>query len=146
MTHDGEDESYDLQIMHNFTRGKCYWNCLKVLETLAKYRDAAYVEGIAVKPTVSIHAHGWIELNGQIIDPTCPTSGLFYYTGFRFDNLQQLKTAMVQTPYDRSYRKDLPFYKRYGRNGELSAAFKEALANALKDHKNSTPYDPKEEL
>lgn len=134
-----------LQITMGLKRTKCYWNCLKVLEE-AEYNDACYVEGIAVKPKKSIHAHGWIEIDGEILDPTCPTDELYYYRSLNFHGIETIRQEIAKVPRDCDCQDDLPIYKLYGRNGERSRLFRSALELAIRDFGDSTPFDPAEEL
>jgi len=138
-------ESCLLKATMGLKYGQCYWNCLRLLES-EKYHDAIYVEGIVVKPKKSFHAHGWLEVDGEIIDPTQPTAGFFYFPALHFKGFTVLRRAIVDIPRDRVYQEDLPVYKRFGRNGERSGPFALALEYAVREFGVSTPFNPSEEL
>ena len=126
--------------------GKCYWNCLKVLNTERRFKDAMYVEGIAVKPGKSIHAHGWIGLGDEIIDVTQPTEGLVYYPVLCFRGIAMLCLAADCQLEDIGSHDNLPIYKRFGANGERCSRFRMALTHALRDFGACTPFDPTADL
>lgn len=134
-----------LQITMGMKPGKCFWNCLRVLK-VEKYQNAIYVEGIAVKPEKSIYAHGWLEVDGEIVDPTQPTAGFLYYPALKFQGIEMLRRAMKKIPRDINYQHDLPIYKRFGRNGEKSDQFTLELGHAVRDFGDSTPFNSDEEL
>lgn len=145
MSSEGVTESCCLQSTMGLEPGKCYWNCLRVLES-EKYHDAIYVEGIAAKPKKSIHAHGWLIIDGEIIDPTQPTAQFLYYPALNFQGIVMLHRAIEDIPRDRNYQHDLPIYKRFGRKGERSGSFSLALKHAIQEFGDVTPFDPSQEL
>lgn len=135
-----------LKLTMGLLHGRCYWNCRQVLETRDDYAGATYVEGIAVKPERSIHAHGWIEKDGKIIDPTRPKDDFRYFAALRFQGLDELEQAIKSIAKSPRYDDDLPIFRRFGWNGKNSPEFCEALKQALREFGETTPFDPDEEL
>jgi hypothetical protein len=68
--------------------------------------------------------HGWIEFDGEIIDPTLPTDRIVYFPGLRFDGGQGLSTAF-KIPKPKGNH-DLPIFYRFGRCGSDSPEFSSA--------------------
>jgi hypothetical protein len=63
---------------------KCFDNARLVLHDPDLIARALYVEGWCVCPrSHEVFAHGWLELTGQIIDPTLPACDLEYFAGLR---------------------------------------------------------------
>ena len=51
--------------------GCCYWNVVRVLKANLELRQAGqYVEGHFVSLQYGIMCHAWLEIDGEIIDPT----------------------------------------------------------------------------
>jgi hypothetical protein len=50
---------------------ECWWNAARAVRTLYRKRgDAFYVEGHAITKYGISCEHGWVELDGMIVDPT----------------------------------------------------------------------------
>jgi hypothetical protein len=63
-----------------------YRSLLKAFEWLPELAGGCYVEGWAVALNdSSVFAHGWIELNGRVVDPLLYQTLLTYFGGVRFD-------------------------------------------------------------
>ena len=87
-----------------------------------EYERATYIEGIA-HCGFAIE-HGWIEFDGEIIDPTRPTDKMIYFPGLRFDGMRGLSTAL-QIPKPKG-NEDLPIFYRFGWGGGDSPDFRAA--------------------
>ena len=104
---------------------QCYANAWRALRDLPELAGALYVEGYAVDRMHDVHAslgvieHGWIELDGRIVDPTLhdDREPLAYYPGLRF-TLGELHTAMHTIP--KTTNEDLPIFYRLGWGGQDS--------------------------
>jgi hypothetical protein len=69
------------------------------------FESASYVEGAIVTPTVSQpQEHGWVVLNGEIIDPTLPEKDIHY-----FPALEWPKDAFLRLYFEDS---EMPFFRR----------------------------------
>lgn len=64
---------YDPELSKKYSKGakikECFDNCLKLMLYHDDFANAHYCEGMAGDVPVKVH-HGWIELDGKIIDPT----------------------------------------------------------------------------
>jgi hypothetical protein len=65
-------------------RRRCWLNARKAIERLEEYAQARYVEGWAVTERGALVEHGWIVLDGKIIDPTLPENVATYFPGLEF--------------------------------------------------------------
>ena len=113
----------------------CYWNCEKIMNGIGRYKDATYVEGVAVHPQRELFYHGWIEFEGVVHDPTPPAKDgdrrfLYYFGALRFDGLTAIETAKCRIPKHPAYPEDFPIFKRFGPNGEEHPDFVQAIAAA----------------
>ena len=97
---------------------RCYGNARRVIERVEGYANADYVEGIMVcKLPIE---HGWVERDGEIIDPTLPEEEGDYFGGIRARGNQGLAEALQRT-------KDLPLLYGYGWGGIEHPGFRAAL-------------------
>jgi len=100
---------------------QCYYNAFKTMNYCPEYQRATYVEGFAhIGFPIE---HGWLEFNGEILDPTLPTDDLIYFPGLRFEGMFALSRAM-QIPKDGS--EDFPIFYRFGWGGHDSPEFRAA--------------------
>ena len=101
---------------------ECYYNCFKTLLYCKEYsQEAVYVEGIYLGMPIE---HGWLEIDGQIVDPTLPTDTGIYFPGLRYKGISELSKAM-QSPKKR-YDGDFPIFYRFGWGGHDSPEFRSA--------------------
>ncbi len=64
----------------------CWRNAWCSLQWMPELAAGQYVEGYAIMPTNHIVVeHGWVELNGRVIDPSYPNGHVAYFAGLRFD-------------------------------------------------------------
>ena len=62
---------------------QCWKNSL---DALSDYPGSEYIEGWAVtKPSYLAIEHGWLELDGKVIDPTIPDKAIKYFPVLRFN-------------------------------------------------------------
>ena len=108
---------------------QCYVNAARVILGVPEYKNADYVEGLAVLAKVMVIEHGWVEKDGVIIDPTLPHDGLQYFPGLRFRGQRGLAEAM-KIPKPERTQDDFPVFYRFGWGGIDSPDFKEALVAA----------------
>ena len=92
-----------------------------------EFADAAYVEGVAVIGGLALD-HGWIEKNGEILDPTLPEGSLVYFPGLILDGEREVAEAMRLPRQDGC--DDLPLLNRFGWGGHESAEFCRAREGA----------------
>ncbi len=107
---------------------QCWYNAFKTMFYCPEYEQATYVEGV-VHDSVSIE-HGWIEFNGEILDPTLPSLDLIYFPGLRFAGMREVSKVM-RLPKPESCE-DLPFFSRFGWGGGNSPEFRAAWEGALR--------------
>jgi len=94
---------------------------VRVVQDVPGYEEADYVEGVIVTVKDVVTEHGWVELNGVIVDPTLPDDELLYYPGLRFRGRQGISGAMrIPKPRDLD---DLPILDRFGEGGSDSPEF-----------------------
>ncbi len=104
-------------------RSRCYENAWKVVERL--YPSAAYVEGFAVSHGALILEHGWVGLDGEIIDRTLPELDMPYFPGLRFVGKTGLEKAQ-KTPGMLECGSYLPIFYRFGWGGVDCVPFSDA--------------------
>jgi hypothetical protein len=113
---------------------RCYHNAYLVAAHLqCKGQSAVYVEGFAVS-RMSFE-HGWVELDGEIIDVALPDDDLAYFAGLRFADLG----AALRLPRNGNWCA-LPQYHRFGIDGKESAEFTGARLRAALSEGISGPY------
>ena len=75
-----------------------------------EFEQATYVEGI-VNFGVPLE-HGWIQFEGEIIDPTLPTGNMICFPGLRFEGMYGISKAL-QIPKHKG-QADFPNFFRFG--------------------------------
>lgn len=109
---------------------QCYLSAFRVIQSIQEYADADYIEGMAVVDGVLPIEHGWVEMNGEIIDPTLPDDDLAYFAGLRFKGgLGIAKAFHIPKP---DYCEDLPIFYRFGWGGIDSPEFRAACVAAYR--------------
>ena len=104
----------------------CWQNAYRALLQVPALSSGCYVEGWIVDVNLPIPIeHGWVELDGQIIDPT-PV--MWRDTHAYFPGLRFTKTEVLQTVSDATA---LPIVSRYGVEGIKSPAYRQAWRNAF---------------
>jgi hypothetical protein len=109
---------------------QCYANAWDAIETLEEYKNATYVEGMAVANGLAIE-HGWIEHDGEIIDPTLLDENVAYFPGLRFKGREGLDSTWRIPGMDESGMK-LPIFYRFGWGGKNSPEFLQAIVSAYR--------------
>lgn len=107
----------------------CYRNASRIVQHVPGYEDAAYVEGIAVLDSGMLIEHGWVEFQGQIIDPTLPEVEIAYFPGLRFEGQRGLAEAQ-RMPKHFKGDPDVPIFYRFGWGGGDSKDFCQAWNDA----------------
>lgn len=84
-------------------RGRCWQNAWRAIVDLPELANALYVEGWAVLPSGLAIEHGWIELDGMVLDPTLtdPEAVSGYFPVLRLTRVDAMRAG-------REY-KELPF-------------------------------------
>lgn len=109
---------------------QCYANAVRVVWGVPEYQQADYVEGYAVIDGGLCIEHGWIERDGEIIDPTLPDDDLAYFPGLKFKGPLRIAGAMQIQKED--WCEDLPFFYRFGWGGIESPQFRAAMVAAYR--------------
>lgn len=73
----------------------CYRNAFRVVQNVPGYEKANSVEGIASFQNGLPIEHGWVERNGEIIDPTLPEKKMTYFPGLTFKGQQGIAEALL---------------------------------------------------
>jgi hypothetical protein len=107
---------------------QCYANAWDAIETQEEYKHATYVEGMAVVRGLVIE-HGWVEQDGEIIDPTLPDADVAYFPGLRFKGREGLDSTWRIPGLIESGIK-LPIFYRFGWGGVNSPEFLQAIVEA----------------
>jgi hypothetical protein len=110
-------------------RRQCFANAFRLVMDVPGYADATYVEGIVVRCGVCME-HGWVEKDGQVVDPTLPEEDIVYFSGLRFEGQRALSKAMIEIPREEGCE-DLPLFYRFGWGGSESPEFCGAWEDAL---------------
>lgn len=101
----------------------CYRNASRAVLLVPEFRDAAYVEGIAVSHGYGMPIeHDWVEHEGDVLDPTLPEGDYAYFPGLRFEGREALKRAIRSIPRGRG-EPDVPLFYRFGWGGCDSLGF-----------------------
>jgi hypothetical protein len=111
---------------------QCFSNCWRAVERLARYAEAAYVEGFVVFPAKLLRTaleHAWLECEGVILDPTLPQAEAVYFPGLRFLGRDRLIEAAA-LPGLIECGHSLPIFHRFGFGGCLHPDFQAAAAGA----------------
>lgn len=106
---------------------QCWYNAFKTLFYCPEFEKANYVEGIVVDG-VAIE-HGWIEADGEIVDPTLPDDDLIYFPGLRFEGMRKLSEAMNLPKPD--WCEEVPIFYRFGWGGRESPEYQSAWKAAM---------------
>lgn len=73
------------QLVKDLAQG-CWRNAWCALEWMPELAAGEYVEGYAIASDSHIvFEHAWVELDGRVIDPSCPAGHLAYFPGLHFD-------------------------------------------------------------
>lgn len=107
---------------------QCYYNAFSVIFYVKRYGAADYVEGYAVSGDGLLIEHGWVEANGEILDPTLPDYDLTYFPGLRWTGERGISEAL-KIPKEKG-TDDLPFFYRFGWGGSDSPEFMAAWEQA----------------
>ncbi len=105
---------------------QCWKNAFKILLYCDEYEyEAVYVEGIFVDTVASFEIeHGWLEVDGQIVDPTLPLHDGVYFPGLRYKGMQELSPAMREA---RDHQPNgVPIFYAFGWGGHDSPEFRSA--------------------
>ena len=94
------------------TKKHCFSNSANVLFYIPDYSEATYVEGMVIVKKRLLVEHGWIEKDGEIIDPTLPANDIIYFPGLRFEGTLGLSKAL-RLPKDEG-TEDFPIFYRFG--------------------------------
>jgi len=106
---------------------QCFYNSFKVLFYIPEYSEATYIEGMAILKGKLLLEHGWVEKDGEIIDPTLPDNDILYFPGLRFEGILGLSKAL-RIPKDGT--EDFPIFYRFGWGGRDSPEFSAARETA----------------
>jgi hypothetical protein len=109
---------------------QCYANAWDAIETQEEYQHATYVEGMAVVNGLVIE-HGWIEHEGEIIDPTLLDANVAYFPGLRFKGRERLDSTW-RIPGMMESGLKLPVFYRFGWGGVNSPEFLQAIIKAYR--------------
>lgn len=109
---------------------QCYYNGVKAIIHCPEYCVATYVEGYAQLEDGVLIEHGWLERDGEIIDPTLPSEAISYFPGLRFEGEPGISEAIRLPKPD--WAEDLPFFYRFGWGGKDSPEFMAAWDAALR--------------
>ena len=111
----------------------CWLNAFRGLDHLP---GALYIEGWAITADGLIIEHGWLDLDGVIIDPTLhdPSNPVTYYPGIRLTS-KELQTAILKT------KGELPIYWSMistGGHPDYKAAFDQAVKDSKSRERRTT--------
>ena len=109
---------------------QCFANAWDAIETQEEYQNATYVEGMAVVNGLPIE-HGWIEHDGEIVDPTLLDANVVYFPGLRFKGREGLDSTWHIPGMMESGLK-LPIFYRFGWGGVNSPEFLQAIVSAYR--------------
>jgi hypothetical protein len=104
----------------------CWQNAYRSLMELPELSRGYYIEGWMVDVNLPIPIeHGWVELDGQIIDPTPVMwkATHAYFSGLRFTKEEVLQTVRDAT--------ELPIASRYGVEGIKNPTYRNAWKKAF---------------
>lgn len=93
----------------------CYDNAFRALSLLP---GSSYIEGYAIIGGNLVIEHGWIEYQGETIDPTLPEGTGEYFPGLRYSQAELLE-ALAESP-------ELPIFYRFGWGGQESPSMRDA--------------------
>ncbi len=86
--HHALNEELSKRVQAAVKPGSCWRNAFTAL-ALADLAGAEYVEGwVVTKGSRQIIEHGWLENDGEVVDPTLPGEVEAYFAGLRFTAAQ----------------------------------------------------------
>lgn len=94
---------------------ECFNDAFRALALLP---GSSYIEGYAIAWGGLIIEHGWLEYQGETIDPTLPEGADWYEPGLRYSQAELLE-ALAEIP-------ELPIFYRFGWGGQESPSMREA--------------------
>jgi hypothetical protein len=107
----------------------CYHNAFRAVMELEDYRDAIYVEGIAVTTIGMEIEHAWLMKDGQLVDPNLPDDQVVgFFPGLALAGRIGLAEALALPKPEHS--EDLPIFYRFGWGGADSPEFTSARRQA----------------
>ena len=111
-------------------QNECWYNAFKTIYYCREYeRDAVYIEGISVEIKSGLEfEHGWLEIDGQIVDPTLPEDDTVYFPGIRLKGMPELSKALK---IPKSSNEDFPIFYRFGLGGKDSPEFRASRQAAV---------------
>lgn len=95
----------------------CWDNAFQVVTKVPEYRHVSYIEGIAVYPCGVFMEHGWLEVDGKVIDPTLPTDEFIYIAGLTIAGAEAVLEAVDRLPRPEG-AETIPLFVRFGWGGE----------------------------
>ena len=124
------EKSMQLKTAINARARECWTNAWEATATQDEYKDATYVEGVVIAYG-DVVEHGWIEHEGDIIDPTLLDANIAYFPGLRFKGRDGLDSTWDIPGYLES-GVHLPIYLRFGPGGGDSPEFLKAVVDACR--------------
>lgn len=124
-----ENESRRVAVAIKAAPSQCWFNARRAIERLDEYAEASYVEGWCVLSGGMCVEHGWLVLNGVIIDPTLPEGVMAYFPGLVFRGREGI-AGSLKTKEGRKCRKS-PFFYAFGWGGGHSPSFMAAYRRCL---------------
>lgn len=94
---------------------ECFNNAFRALALLP---GSSYIEGYAIFEGGLLIEHGWLEYQGETLDPTMPEGADWYEPGLRYSQAELLE-ALAEDP-------ELPIFYRFGWGGRDSPSMREA--------------------
>ncbi len=128
MKHEGPKNVIDREMSKQIAEaveaqaGMCYRNARRALMGVPGLGKAKYVEGWVIdlcqRGIQPPKEHGWLEMNGHVIEPTEPDAAYIYFGVMRYDRAEVRRwgaDAPEDVPYIRQhYERESPEFKRYG--------------------------------
>ena len=134
------ERSVQIAKMVRAKKQQCFQNAWRVVERLDP--SAVYVEGFSVEYEDVVLEHAWVELDGEIIDPTLPHADMRYFPGLRYVGKEGLVEAQSM-PGMLECGCYLPIFYRFGWNGIDNVAFTNARIAAEKYAYGESISEPK---
>lgn len=107
---------------------RCWFNARRAVMQMADYADASYIEGWIVVPNMPFE-HGWIVMDGRIIDPTLPNNPGVYFPGLEFQGRAGIETFLATAEGKKC--KKTPFFYAFGWAGMKSPSFRRCYDEAM---------------